>query len=217
MNLSDIVDTRYATKAFEAGRTLPQATVDQLLAVLHKSPSSVNSQPWHFVVAATPEGRARMTRATADRHPYNTQKIQDASHVIALCVRTEMDAAHLAGILAAEQRDGRFADEAARAGTDKARRGFVDVHRYDLRDLQHWMTHQVYLALGGLLMAAAALGVDATPMEGIDTGPLDLELGLRERGLTSVALVSLGYRSAQDFNAALPKSRLSREEVFTFL
>lgn len=217
MNFSDIVDTRYTVKAFEAGRMLPQATVDQLLAVLHKSPSSVNSQPWHFVVASTPEGRARMTRATADHHPYNTPKIQDASHVIALCVRTDLDAAHLAGILAAEQRDGRFADDAARAGQDKGRRGFVDLHRYDLRDLQPWMSNQVYLALGGLLMAAAALGVDATPMEGFDSRALDAELGLRERGLTSVVLVSLGYRSAQDFNAALPKSRLAREEVFTFL
>ncbi|MNT48962.1 Oxygen-insensitive NAD(P)H nitroreductase [compost metagenome] len=79
------------------------------------------------------------------------------------------------------------------------------------------MANQVYLALGGLLMAAATLGVDATPMEGFDTRLLDAELGLRERGFTSVVLVSLGYRSAQDFNAALPKSRLAQEQVFTFL
>ncbi len=91
MNLADIVDTRHTVKAFDAGRALPQATVDQLLAVLHKSPSSVNSQPWHFVVAATPQARARMARATADHHAYNAAKIQDASHVIALCVRTDMN------------------------------------------------------------------------------------------------------------------------------
>jgi nitroreductase/dihydropteridine reductase len=35
--------------------------------------------------------------------------------------------------------------------------------------------------------------------------------------LTSVVLVSLGYRSESDFNAALPKSRLPREEIFTFI
>ncbi len=79
------------------------------------------------------------------------------------------------------------------------------------------MANQVYLALGALLMAAGTLGVDATPMEGFDARVLDAELGLRERGLTSVVLVSLGYRSAHDFNATLPKSRLAREQVFTFL
>jgi nitroreductase/dihydropteridine reductase len=39
--------------------------------------------------------------------------------------------------------------------------------------------------------------------------------GLRSQGLTSVALLALGYRSANDFNAKLPKSRLPVESVLT--
>jgi nitroreductase/dihydropteridine reductase len=54
-------------------------------------------------------------------------------------------------------------------------------------------------------------------MEGFDQRALDQALGLREKGFTSVVLVSLGYRSEADFNAALPKSRLPREEIFTFI
>jgi len=54
-------------------------------------------------------------------------------------------------------------------------------------------------------------------MEGFDQRALDLSLGLREKEFTSVVLVSLGYRSEGDFNAALPKSRLPREEIFTFI
>ena len=62
---------------------------------------------------------------------------------------------------------------------------------------------------------AATLGIDACPMEGFDPRVLDEELGLRARGLSSVALVSLGYRSADDFNAKLPKSRLPAETVLS--
>ncbi len=79
------------------------------------------------------------------------------------------------------------------------------------------MGKQVYLALGGLLLGAAMLGIDATPMEGFDSRELDLALGLREKGLTSVVLVSLGVKSDKDFNASLPKSRLPRDEIFTFI
>jgi len=61
------------------------------------------------------------------------------------------------------------------------------------------------------------LGVDATPMEGFDAAALDKELKLRERGLTSVVLVALGRRSEKDFNAGLPKSRLPKEALFTFI
>ncbi|HWX12974.1 MAG TPA: nitroreductase family protein, partial [Trinickia sp.] len=90
MNLIDAIQTRHTVKAFEPGRSLPQASVDALLAVLHSSPSSVNSQPWHYVVASTPEGRARMAKATQGTYAYNEPKVVNASHVIALCMRTDI-------------------------------------------------------------------------------------------------------------------------------
>ena len=52
-------------------------------------------------------------------------------------------------------------------------------------------------------------------MEGFDAELLDAELGLRERGLAAIALVALGGRGPDDWNAALPKSRLPAEAVFT--
>jgi nitroreductase / dihydropteridine reductase len=217
MNLIDAVQTRHTVKAFEPGHSLPQASVDALLAALHYSPSSVNSQPWHFVVASTPEGRASMAKATQGAYAYNEPKVLNASHVIALCMRTDMDSGHLAAVLEQEGDDGRFQIDGAKSMQDKTRRSYVDMHRYELRDVPQWMEKQVYLALGGLLVSAAVLGIDATPMEGFDPRALDLELGLRERGLTSVVLAAFGRRSEQDFNAKLPKSRLPREQIFTFV
>jgi nitroreductase / dihydropteridine reductase len=202
MNLADTVQTRHTVKAFEPGRVLPAAAVDQLLAVLQNSPSSVNSQPWHYVVASSPEGRARIAAAAQGQYEYNS---------------LDLDNTHLEAILHQEDRDGRFHNADSKARQDQSRRTYVDLHRYELRDVPQWLERQVYLALGGLLLGAAVLGIDATPMEGFDSRVLDRELGLRQRGLTSVVLAAFGYRSNQDFNAALPKSRLSREQIFTFI
>ena len=44
-----------------------------------------------------------------------------------------------------------------------------------------------------------------------------LHLSLREQGMTSVVLAALGYRSPDDFNAKLPKSRLPAEKVISEL
>ena len=217
MTLEEAVAKRHTVKAFDNTRTLPQAQIETLLQVLRNSPSSVNSQPWHFVVASTPAGREAIARATSGGFVYNQPKVLNASHVIALCMRSDLDEAHLQSVLAQEAQDGRFRDAAAQAGQDKSRRGYVDLHRYVQRDLPQWMEKQVYLALGGLLLSAALLDIDATPMEGFDTAALDAALGLHEKGLTSVVLVSLGYRSAEDFNAALPKSRLPQETLFSFI
>lgn len=217
MQLTALAKSRYTTKAYDATRKIPQETIETLLDQLRHSPSSVNSQPWHFIVASDDQGKTRVAKGAEGGFVYNESKILNASHVIVLCTRTEMPEAHLQAVLAKEESDGRFANDEAKAGQDKSRRGYVNMHKFDQKDVQHWMEKQTYLALGTLLLGAASLGVDATPMEGFDFKKLDEELGLRDKGFTSLVIVSLGYRSEGDFNAKLPKSRLPAESVFTFL
>lgn len=215
VTLSTVAKTRYTTKAYDASRKIPQAQVDELLTLLRHSPSSVNSQPWHFVVAATDEGKALVAKGAQGGFAYNESKILNASHVVVLCARTDLSEDFLEALLDQEERDGRFAAEGARATQRKSRQGYVDIHRYQTKDLQHWMEKQLYLALGTLLLGAGTLGIDATPMEGIDSKALDEALGLRERGLTAVVACSLGYHAESDFNAKLPKSRLAEAATLT--
>lgn len=59
--------------------------------------------------------------------------------------------------------------------------------------------------------------IDSTALEGVDFPKLNEILGLDEKNLTAIAAVSLGYRSPKDGNAQRPKSRLTRDELFTSL
>lgn len=217
MDILAAAKQRYTAKAYDPERRVPEDTMQQIYELLRNSPSSVNSQPWHFIVASTPEAKARMAKGAQGGFGYNEPKIVNASHVILFCARVDADAAHLDRLLTREQQDGRFRDDAARAGQAKGRKGYVDLHRYTQKDLPQWLEKQVYIALGTAMLGAAALGVDTTPMEGIDTRALDAEFGLHEQGLSSLVMLSFGYRAEGDFNAGLPKSRLATEQVFTFL
>ena len=217
MNIARLAQTRYTTKAFDPQRKIPEAAIEELRTLLRNSPSSVNSQPWHFVIAASDAGKARIARATQNGYPYNEAKIRNASHVIVMCTRSDIDAAHLATLLAQEEHDGRLPTAEAKAMQDKTRNFYVNLHRLERKDLQSWMEKQVFIALGTLLLGAVALDIDACPMEGFDARILDEELGLRDKGLTSSIVVSLGYRSPEDFNAKLPKSRLPEQAIFTTL
>lgn len=215
MNIAHHVQHRHSTKAFDDSRKIPEETFQHLRTVLRYSPSSVNFQPWHFVVAHSDEGKARIAKATQHQFIYNEAKVLRASHVVALCARTDLDAPYLATLLAQEQADGRFATPKAREGQSQARHDYVRAHRYLQKDLSHWVDKQLYLALGMLLLGAETLGINACPMEGFDHSVLDAELDLNAKGLTSTVLVALGYSSSDDFNAKLPKSRLSSELIFT--
>lgn len=217
MDILSAATKRHTAKAYDAQRRIPEEVMQQVYTLLQNSPSSVNSQPWHFIVANTPEGRARIAKAAQGGYAYNAAKITDASHVIVLCSRIDMDEAHLNALLDQEERDGRFRDAQARAGQDAARRGYVYQHRFGAKDVAQWLEKQVYLALGTALLGAATLEINATPMEGFDQKILDAEFGLNEKGLTSLVLVSFGYSSEGDFNAGLPKSRLAQEATFSFI
>lgn len=217
VNVAQLATTRYTTKAFDPSKKIPADLVEQLETLLRYTPSSTNSQPWHFIIASSDEGKARIAQAAIGQYAYNAPKLTNASQVVVLCSRTTIDESHLHAVLEQEQRDGRFATDEARLAQQRLRTNSVNGHRFEQRDAPHWVDKQVYIALGSLLLGAATLGIDACPIEGFDQKVLNEALGLREQGLASTVLVALGYRSVDDFNAKLPKSRLPEGRVITRL
>lgn len=216
MNVVHIVTNRYTAKAYDPHKRIGSAQLEELKTLMRFTPSSTNSQPWHFLIVASDEGKQAVASATSGPYSGNQAKVQNASHVVVLCARAELDDAHLQRVLEQEEKDGRFKSEEAKAAQQRGRGFYVNLHR-ERNDTQQWMDKQVYIALGTLLLGAAALEIDATPIEGFDYAILDEALGLRERGLRPVVMAALGYRSADDFNATLPKSRLPAEELFSEL
>ena len=218
MDIARIALSRHTCKAYDPARKIPAEQIEQIKTLLRFAPSSVNSQPWHFIVASSEEGKARIAKAAQQgAYAANGPKILNASHVVVFCARTAMDDAHIAMLLAQEEADGRFPTPEGKEMQNRGRNYYANLHRLEAKDTQHWMEKQVYLALGTLLLGAAALEIDATPIEGFDARILNEELGLREKGTTSVVLAALGYRSPDDFNAKLPKSRLPAERVVSEL
>lgn len=216
MNIVEVATSRRTCKAFDASRKLPEETLAALRTVLRFTPSSVNSQPWHFVIAASNAAREKIAATLDGAYAYNAPKVRNPSHVLVMCARTDLDDAHLESVLAQEEADGRFQVPEAKTMQNNTRRFYVGLHRQN-QTIGDWIERQVYIALGTVLQAAGALGIDACPMEGIDTQAIDSVLGLPEQGLRCVVLVALGYHGADDFNAKLPKSRLPEADVFTEL
>ncbi len=218
MQLTDALNRRYATKAFDATKKLPETVVEQLFALLRLSPSSTNIQPWHFIVASTEQGKARLAKGAGGRYSYNESKILNASHVVLFCARTQVDEVHLQNVLAAEERDGRFtAKPELKNAAHNTRVAYLNEHKYIKKDVPHWLEKQVYLNMGSFLLGAALLEIDAVPLEGIDQAVLDAEFDLNSFDLTAVTAVALGYRADNDFNADLPKSRLAIDDIFTLI
>ena len=217
MNLVEALQTRYSAKEFNPEKKISNEDFEKIKAILRLSPSSVNVQPWHFVITDTEEGKKTISKSTQGFFAFNNNKVLDASHVVVFCAKNDIDEDYLTQVLEAEDLDGRFATSEVKDYWNNGRSTFVNIHKEQLNDLQQWIQKQVYLNIGTLLLGAATLGIDAVAMEGFDAKVLDEELGLSEKGYTPVCIVTLGYHSDSDFNATLPKSRLKEEDLFTVL
>ncbi|MGJ8655431.1 MAG: oxygen-insensitive NAD(P)H nitroreductase [Akkermansiaceae bacterium] len=217
MNITETVNWRYSTKSFDPEKKINAADEAELQSLLRMSPSSTNIQPWHFIIASTEEGKKRIAKGTQGLFIFNESKVLNASHVVVFCTRLTADEDYLQHLLAVEDKDGRYAKEENKQQMHGGRSLFSNLHKEDYKDHQHWMDKQVYLNIGSFLLGAAALGIDALPMEGIDVKAIDEEFGLRQQGFTSLVVVALGYRTEDDFNSKLPKSRLPEDEIFTLV
>lgn len=217
LSITEALNFRYTTKAYDPGRKISDADFAQLKAILRMSPSSTNLQPWHFVIASDEAGKGRIAKGAQGMFSFNEPKILHASHVVVFASKVHIEESYFARITEQEDQDGRYPNADIKAQVDGARKMFCNTHRYDLLDEAQWHAHQVHLNMGAVLLGAAQLGIDATPMGGIDLNAINAEFDLPAKGYTALAVVSFGYRSAEDFNdpAKTPKSRLPEEVIFT--
>lgn len=217
MNLQQIIHQRYATKKYNPNKKIPADQIDQLIDVLQYTPTSINSQPYHFIMTGTPAGKQRVASSMeSDFFIFNHDKVINSSHSVVICSKTSIDREYLTKTIKKAYHDGRIDSLEKVEQQVNQYMSFVDLHNKVAHNAKAWMGKQCYIALGNLLLAAAALGIDATPIEGFDSAALDKEFKLSEQGYTSLVVVTLGYRADDDTFANLPKSRLDKEDLFTF-
>ncbi len=213
MRIVEALRERYAAKAFDSTKRVSSEDIDTIEALLHLSPSSANVQPWYYIVASTDEGRKRVASGTQGFFSFNEEKIINSSVVVLFCTKTSLSNEYMNKLIEQEDRDGRYEQSEFKTQNDSVRRHFADSHIFDFKDQQHWLDNQVYISIGTLLLGVAMMGLDAVPMEGFDAKALSDEFKLREKGLTPTCIVAIGYRAEDDFNAKLPKSRLTKADI----
>ncbi|MCG9702261.1 NAD(P)H-dependent oxidoreductase [Vibrio natriegens] len=203
---------RYTTKKYDANKRISADNIEIIKQALRLSASSINSQPWRFVVIESDAAKQRLHDTFINKHQFNQPHAKDASHTILLAFDPEFTREKFAKRVKAEVASGHLPEEKynsfmgayafAKANTDQ--NGFNG----------HWTKAQVYIALGNLLHTLARLGIDSTPMEGIDSKLIGQAFANELNGHTCEVAVAIGYhKQGEDNNHGLPKARLAMDDV----
>lgn len=201
MSLIESMKWRYATKVFDPSQKLSEDQLNLLLEVANLTPTSYGLQAIRVVLVENKELREQIMP-----HAWGQKQVVDASHLLVL-------AAVLPEKL--EENAMRHIDLTAqtRGVAVESLDGYKNmvlntIKNRSSEELLTWASKQAYIMLGNLMTAAAELGIDTCPMEGFVPDQVDQVLDMKSKGLRTVLMLPVGFRSLEDKYATLPKVRM---------
>jgi nitroreductase len=205
--MKDIIqqlEWRYAVKKFDSSKKLSSKQVEKLKKAITLSASSMGLQPYKVLVISDEATKAKLFPLS-----YNQDQIVSSSHLFLFCAVNEINDAYADKFieLTAEIQQ---VDKSTLAPYASMVKGFVKNFSSEQKIV--WASKQTYIALGTLLTTCALEEIDACPMEGFSADDYAVELGLKAKGLTPLALCAVGYRSAED--AYQHKIKVRRTDLF---
>ena len=193
MDIIKLLQSRYTTKVYDPSFRLSEEQLATIKEVLRLSPSSINSQPWAFELI---EDEA-LKSVLAEESRSNLERVKQASLLIVFYTYRDVET---------------FIKERIDIQEALVQTYFHNYVASQGREaIQAWQTHQVYIALGVLLTSLASMGLDSTPMEGINIDKYDEILG-REK-YRPVLAVLVGRHAEDNFNHPSRKNKQRRDDV----
>jgi nitroreductase/dihydropteridine reductase len=205
MNITESLEWRYATKKFDPTKTLDESTVTELLQAANLTATSYGLQPFKLVLIKNQPLQEQLVTSS-----YGQRQVADASHVIVVAARTDIDADYISQYVDFIESE-RGLDSGAMEDYKNIMTGAITGMSGDL--MAQWTAKQTYIVMGTLLAACGAMKIDACPMEGFVSSEYNKILGLANYNLNAVLVLPIGHRAADDPNQKNKKVRRPLEEM----
>lgn len=204
MDVLEHMKWRYAVKKFDSERKLPKEKVERLKEAFNLTATSYGLQPFTLLVIKNKNIQNRLLP-----HSFGQKQVVQASHILVICIKDIIDGAYITQYFDQIKKIRNVSDEII----DPFKNDLVDSFlKKDVDEIKNWSTNQAYLAMGNLLTVCAMEKIDSCPMEGFESEAYDQVLELKERGLTSVLVLPIGYRADDDMFAGFKKVRKTIDE-----
>ena len=205
MNSIDNLKWRYAVKKFDHHKILSDNQINILKQAFNLTASSYGLQPIKLVVVKNKDIQKELVL-----HSWNQQQVSQASHLLVICVDTKLDETDVEKYFERVKEIRNTPDEIINSFKEYLT---TTISGKTTEDLLSWGKNQAYLALGNLLTVCANEKIDSCPMEGFIPEKYDEVLGLKEKNLSSVLVLPVGYRAEDDIMTHQKKVRKNIDEI----
>ncbi|MEZ8099052.1 nitroreductase family protein [Vibrio bivalvicida] len=211
------LNTRYTAKKYDAAKRISEEDMQVIKEAIRLSASSINSQPWKFIVLESDEAKQRFHNTFANMHQFNQPHAKEASHTILFAHNPHFTKEQYAKVVDAEVTSGHLPAERYNDMLNGAY-GFAELNTDETGFNGNWTKAQTYIALGNTLHTLARMGIASTPMEGVDPELIGEVFKQELDGYVCDFALAMGYhKEGEDYNHGLPKARLPIDDVITTL
>ena len=76
------LNNRYTAKMYDSAKRISAEDMDIIKEAMRLSASSINSQPWKFIVIESDQAKQRLHDTFANKFQFNQHHAKEASHTI---------------------------------------------------------------------------------------------------------------------------------------
>ncbi len=193
------LEWRYAVKKFDTTKLIPEAKVAVLKQAFNLTATSYGLQP---ITLAVIQNKALQKQLVM--HSYDQAQVAQASHLLVICIENNINAEYIKAYFEQVKKIRGTSDAILNPFKESMLHSFAEK---DTLEIKEWAKNQAYLSLGNLLTVCAWEKIDSCPMEGFDPDAYDTLLGLKEKNLTAVLVLPIGYRAHDDVFSTFKKVR----------
>ncbi|RCS28136.1 NAD(P)H-dependent oxidoreductase [Polaribacter sp. WD7] len=204
MNIVDSLKWRYAVKKFDTERELTKHQILTLKEAFNLTATSYGLQPLQLLVIKNKDVQKKLVA-----HSFNQPQVLEASHLLVICVPKTYNSKEVEKYFNRVQNTRNTTDAIIAPFKEFL---ISEIDKKSQEDLFLWNKNQAYIALGNLLTVCAVEKIDACPMEGFIAEKYDKVLALKNKNLTSVLVLPVGFRSDDCHMKDMPKVRKTLSE-----
>lgn len=192
-DFKEILTGRRSIKRYDPTVKISKEEMTEILTEATLAPSSINLQPWRFLVIESPEGKA----ALADLARFNRTQVETSAAVIA--VFGDYNSAEYAeGIFGAAVERGYMPQAVKEQQVNFINSHYGNISKEALRDT---VLIDSGLVAMQLMLVARAHGYDTNPIGGYEKDRIAEAFGLEKERYVPVMLISIGKAADGGYNS----------------
>lgn len=204
LSLKQAIESRHSIKEFNQDITIPHEIMEEMIALATKAPSSLNLQPWRFVVVESDEAKA----AIRDHVHFNTRQL-DTSSAFVLILSDNNHKNDLDRIMQQNVKEG-YMNQIVKVENTKVMQQLIDQTPVEFMYAQGMMDSA--MAAMQFMLVAKDYGFDTNPIGGFDRGAVLQALNIDGERYAPVMFIAIGIAAKEHY----PSSRYDVSEILTY-